>query len=159
MSMVLKNVATSLAGSGHSRRAIVFVSGGTSIDPFPPPRNIGELFAARLLRDELDAAYETARRADVPIYTLDPRGQVVPETAVRGWGPSTFEQRAEIQRRIGIQQDRLSEIAINTGGRAFTNQSDLTRAVREIVRDNGSYMHSASTRTRSTATASSTAST
>jgi VWFA-related protein len=135
----LKNVASSLAGSSHPRRAIVLVSAGTPIDPDPDPRSIDEAFAARLLRDELDDAYATARRSNVPIYTLDPRGGVTPEEAVRGLGPVNFEARAEIARRVRIQQGRLAEIAINTGGRAFTNNSDLTRAVREIVRENGSY--------------------
>ncbi len=135
----LKNVASSLAGSSHPRRAIVLVSAGTPIDPDPDPRAIEEIAAARLIRDELDAAYAMARRSDVPIYALDPRGGVTAEEATRGGPPNSFEARAEITRRVRIQQGRLAEIAVNTGGRAFTNSSDLTRAVREIVRENGSY--------------------
>src|SRR5207248_1315610 len=38
-----------------------------------------------------------------------------------------------------IQQDYLSTIALNTGGRALINQSSLTRAVEQIVGENGSY--------------------
>jgi VWFA-related protein len=139
--LVLKNVAMSLAGSSHPRRAIVYVTGGSIISTTP---GIG-------LNDfeDLQDAYNHARRADVPIYTLDPRGQVLPEDAIRGGigsiggvdadpgqGPA---QRASIVANIRRQQDRLSEIAVNTGGRAFTSQSDLTRAVREIVTENGSY--------------------
>lgn len=135
----LKNVATSLAESSHPRRAIVLVSAGTPIDPEPDPRAIEEAAASRLIRDELDDAYAAARRSNVPIYTLDPRGGVTPEEAVRGGPPDNYEIRAEIARRVRIQQGRLAEIAVNTGGRAFTNASDLTRAVREIVRENGSY--------------------
>jgi hypothetical protein len=47
--------------------------------------------------------------------------------------------RATIAANIVRQQNRLAENAINTGGRAFTNQSNLTKAVDEIVADNGSY--------------------
>lgn len=139
--LVLKNVAMSLAGSSHPRRAIVYVTGGSIISPHPGP-GLNDF-------EELREAYDHARRADVPIYTLDPRGQVLPEDAIRGGigsigavdrdpgeGPN---QRAEIVGNIKRQQDRLAEIAINTGGRAFTSQSDLTRAVREIVAENGSY--------------------
>jgi VWFA-related protein len=134
----LKSVTASLAGSGHSRRAIVLVSNGTSIDPMADPTS-GEYLAAMHVRDELNEAYELAHRADVPIYPLDPRGLIAPEDAIRGAPFLSYQARAEIARRIRIQNDRLAEIAINTGGRAFTKQSDLTRAVREIVRDNGSY--------------------
>jgi VWFA-related protein len=137
---VLRNVATSLSGSGHSRRAIVFVSSGSVLDP-RMKTNEDKLLAIELLHDDLAAAYEAARRANVPIYTLDPRGQVLPEDAVRG-GISrlpSFDARSRLIQNIKTQQDGLSEVAINTGGRAFLNQSDLTRAVREIVRENGSY--------------------
>jgi hypothetical protein len=103
--------------------------------------------------DDIQEAYEAARRANVPIYTIDPRGQVMPNDAVRGGigaiGPSVTEQTEGAPPRTGNysliaanirqQQSRLAEIAINTGGRHFTNQSDLTRAVREIVAENGSY--------------------
>jgi VWFA-related protein len=137
---VLKNVATSLAGSGHSRRAIVFVSSGSVLDP-RMKTNEDKLLAIELLHDDLQAAYDAARRADVPIYTIDPRGQVLPDDAVRGGmtRSSSFEIRSRIVENIKKQQDGLAEVAINTGGRAFLNSSDLTRAVREIVRENGSY--------------------
>jgi VWFA-related protein len=139
---VLKNVATSLAGSGHSRRAIVFVSSGTTLDPRLKTNPVElKLVPIELLHDDLEAAYEAARRGNVPIYTLDPRGQVLPDDAVRGGmsGVASLDVRSRIRENIKRQQDNLAEIAINTGGRAFLNHSDLTRAVREIVRDNGSY--------------------
>jgi VWFA-related protein len=136
----LRNVATSLAGSGHSRRAIVFVSSGSVLDP-RMKTNEDKLLAIELLHDDLQAAYDAARRGDVPIYTLDPRGQVLPEDAVRGGASAigSFQTRSRIRENIKMQQDGLAEVALNTGGRAFLNQSDLTRAVREIVRENGSY--------------------
>jgi VWFA-related protein len=137
---VLKNVATSLAGSGHSRRAIFFVSSGSVLDP-RMKTNEDKLVAIELLHDDLQAAYDAARLGDVPIYTLDPRGQVLADDAVRG-GMSrvgSLDVRSRIRENIKRQQDNLAEIAINTGGRALLNQSDLARAVREIVRENGSY--------------------
>ena len=136
---VLKNAATALAGSGHARRAIVYVSGGTTVQRFGC---IGDSpTCSSALRDDLLDAYDAARRADVPIYTLDPRGAVTPEEAVRG-GISVInndQTRKLIADHIKIQQNYLSEVAINTGGRAFINMSDLKRAVTEIVGENGSY--------------------
>lgn len=143
---VLKNVVASLAGSGHPRRAIVYLTAGSIVPTVPNPD--------ALLPDDFDdlqEVYQAARRADVPIYTIDPRGQVVPEEAIRGGIGAiggltpdsstnlTSGRRALIAANIRLQNDRLAEIAINTGGRAFTNQSNLTRAVNEIVGDNGNY--------------------
>jgi len=135
---VLKNVATSIAGSGHLRRAIIYVSAGSVIPPTPDQNCDFE--------DLLDI-YDAARRADAPIYTIDPRGQVTPEEAIRGAigaigniGNTSGEQyRGLIVTNIGHQQDRLAESAINTGGRHFINQSDLARAVDEIISDNSSF--------------------
>jgi VWFA-related protein len=141
--LTMINVAKSLAGSGHSRRAIVYVSSGSVAFTAPEvcPQSCPSDF------DDLQVLYETARRSNVPIYTIDPRGQAQPEDAVRGgigaignFGGAAGEgQRAAIAANIVRQQNRLAENAINTGGRAFTNQSNLTKAVDEIVGDNGSY--------------------
>jgi len=134
----LKNAATTLANSGHARRAIVYVSAQSVLDVGAPPDG-PEFAAARAYQGLLQDAFDAARRADVPVYTLDPRGLVQPETATKGICCRSYQQRAEIQRRIIIQQDWLSSIAINTGGRAFINRGDLSRAVDEIVSDNSSY--------------------
>ncbi|MEZ5319128.1 MAG: VWA domain-containing protein [Vicinamibacterales bacterium] len=133
----LANVARALAGSTHARRAIVYVTAG-SVAPTTPDLSKDPMLTDF---DDLVALYDTARRANVPIYTLDPRGLTLPEDAVRG-GASVVGQpavRSSIAENIRYQQHRLAENAINTGGRAFTNQSDLTQAVRAIVADNGSY--------------------
>ncbi|MEX2271132.1 MAG: VWA domain-containing protein [Vicinamibacterales bacterium] len=158
--LTLMNVADALADSPHPRRAIVFVSAGSALD-MRPSLNSPEYQEAMALRNRMTSAYEYARRANVPIYTLDPRGgHTMPEDAVRGGlgtiGGLTDEvplggraavakarphelTRAQIAHNIRIQQHNLSEIAINTGGRAFINQSNLSRAVNEIVAENGSY--------------------
>jgi VWFA-related protein len=144
---VLKNVAASLAGSSHPRRAIVYVTAGSILSTGPTDDICANDF------DDLQEVYAFARRADVPIYTIDPRGQVLPDEAVRGGmsaigvldlaptatGSTGAGRRALIAANIQRQHDRLAEVAVNTGGRAFTAQSNLTRAVNEIVADNGSY--------------------
>ena len=145
---VLKNVVASLAGSGHSRRVIVYVTAGSIVPTVPPP---GDLTFTDF--EDLQELYESAKRSDVPIYTVDPRGQVLPDEAVRGGmgaigvldqapsagGSTGAGTRALIASNIRQQHDRLAEVAVNTGGRAFTARSNLTRAVNEIVADNGSY--------------------
>lgn len=126
----LKNAASALAGSGHVRRAIVFVSGFSVIEP-PKPRCTDCI----VLHQDLQEAYEVARRADVPIYTLDPRGVPTPANSLRRgviWSPA-------FTRGVSIQQDHLIDIATSTGGLALVNNSDLAGAVDEIVGDNGSF--------------------
>jgi VWFA-related protein len=134
----IKNAATTLANSGHARRAIVYVSAQSVLDlgaDIASPEHA----AAVNYQLDLQQAFEEARRADVEVYTIDPRGLATPETSTKGHCCVTPEQRAEIQRRIVLQQDWLSSIAINTGGRAFINQSNLAGAVDEIVAENSSY--------------------
>ena len=138
---VLKNVAESLAGSGFARRAIVSVTAGPPV--FPDPCVIcpwGYGSDSEFLKD----VYDAARRADVPIYALDPRGLVQPEQAVRGgigvmggFGqPDGSTVRRIIANNIRGQQNRLRENAEQTGGRAFVNRTDLPRAVDELLADN-----------------------
>lgn len=158
----LRNTAAALASSGHPRRAVVLVSAGSPLD-LNPPINSEEFRWSTIMREDLAGAFETARRSNVPIYTLDPRGHTMPEDAVRGGisaigqlnldigagtkppgraqaaAPAGEDVRAGIAKRIRMQQNFLSSLAINTGGRAFINQSNLARAVSEIMVENGSY--------------------
>jgi VWFA-related protein len=131
----VKNIAKALAGSTHQRRAIVYVSGGSPIDHQHPT-----LFSEIVMADLKDA-FEAARRANVPIYSLDPRGLVQPADAVRG-GIGFMTEAASTygaMKAIEAQQNNLSVASINTGGRAFVNQSDLTGAINAIVLENGEF--------------------
>lgn len=146
--LVLENVVRSLVGSRHVRRALVFVSAGFNFDPLAG-RGAGDDERARAteMMLELEEIYGLAARANVPMYTLDPRGIPSPYLAVtdpmalgEATGSMSPEDKVqEVLRRIRIQNDRLAEIAINTGGRAFIKQSNLTAAVEQIVADNGSF--------------------
>ncbi len=145
LASTIRTASLALEGSDHARRAIVYVGAGSPIDPNAGLRG-GEKPAADMVYDELKAAFDRARRANAPIYTLDPRGLVQQADAVRG-GIGAVGSRDDlgaalpgsIPLRLGIQQDMLAAVAFNTGGRAFTNQSDLTRAVESIVRENGNF--------------------
>jgi len=107
----LKFAVAALAGSHYARRAIVFV-GARACNPVPPM----SLSAKPDFEDvECRDLYERARNANVPIYALDPR--VNPPT-----GSAT-----------------LAELALNTGGRHFVQQSNPLAAVDQIVTENGSF--------------------
>jgi VWFA-related protein len=94
-----------LAGSHYARRAIVYV-GADACSPG---------VTSSLQGDACRDMYAKARRADVPIYTLDPR--VNPPGA----------------------PDSMAELALNTGGLYFLRQSHPTDAVDTILTDNGSF--------------------
>ena len=140
LAFTLKSVSASLAASGHARRAIVYVGGGSTLS-LGVDMDSPEWQLMQTVAPEWMDAYETARRADVPIYTIDPRGGVMPEDAVRGGiGAIPNENvRRQIAGRIKFQQDFLSEAAINTGGRAFINSSNLKLALTDVVTENGSF--------------------
>lgn len=135
----IRNVLRTLTSSTHVRHALVFVGAGFNLNP-SSTRVLKERADAALLLIELQAIYTQATRANVPVYTLDPRGVVTPEMAVAS--PLDIEdedQVVAIRERIRLQGERMAEIAINTGGRAFIRQSKLTSAVDQIVADNGNF--------------------
>ncbi len=137
VAFAFKNAARALAGSGHPRRAIVYVSGGSPIDH-------EQSNWTGVVSQDLKDAFETARRANVPIYSLDPRGLAQPADVVRGGigaisGGTGTTSTYGVMKQIQVQQANLSVASIKTGGRAFVNQSDLSGAIKAIVRENGSF--------------------
>jgi len=110
----LKFAVGALAGSQYARRAIVFV-GVRACNPVPGAPNSapGAIFDTE--PEECRDLYKKAREANVPIYAIDPR--VLP---MHG-------------------DDTLAELAVNTGGRHFMQQSNPQWAVDQIVIDNGSF--------------------
>ncbi len=152
LAATLRTAAIALEGSDHARRAIVYVGAGSPLDP-NTSLGADEKPLADMVYDELKMAFDRARRANAPIYTLDPRGMVQPADAVRG-GISSIGGEAgslggrgdmgaalsgSVGYRLAMQQDMLATVAVNTGGRAFTNQSDLSRAVKAIATENGNF--------------------
>ncbi len=134
VTMTLSNIAHSLAGSTHPRRAVLFFSAGTTVDVFgmdgkPDP----------YIYPEYLQVFEDARRADVPIYAIDPRGNITPDDAVRQGMNLSERTRAMVKHNINLQHNNLSEIAVNTGGRAVAGASDMKRMMEEIVHENSSF--------------------
>jgi VWFA-related protein len=124
---VLENSINTLMDAAEPRRAIVLVSRATY-----PSRGRHHFEWIRM--------YENARRAGVPIYTIDPSGLAAPELGLDL--PLELQTPggralANIARRSG--HNTMREIAVNTGGRALVNRADSLEAVDGIVAENGSY--------------------
>jgi len=129
----LRDIASTLGDAIGVRRVIVYIGDQPAIDPNGPE--------GRAYLDELQDAFEASRRSDSPIYSIDPRGGITPEDAVRG-GIGVIDNRTSrstIAANITFQQDWLSTLAINTGGRAFIRRSNLSAAVDEMVAENTSF--------------------
>lgn len=83
---------------------------------------------------------ENAQRAGVPIYTLDPR-LFTDENFINGINTDAPGATAGESGRtpFGDFNESMRILATETGGRGFSGMSDVPRAVREILIENGSY--------------------
>ena len=144
-----KNIIRAVAAAPHARKAIFYVSNGSPLAIAPdaprdssgrpaPNATVQRLRAGDNLDRWLDV-FEEARHVNVPVYTIDPHGPASPESLANIGAIATPGQREGLARTIQMRHDFLHVVAANTGGRAFVNQSDLLRAAREIVVENGSY--------------------
>lgn len=124
---VLNNVVRSLADAPEHRRVIVFVSRGTY-----PKRRRHDFEWLRM--------YDSATRAGIPIYTVDPTGIAAPELGFQlALENQTPENRRALDLTRRAAQNTLREIATNTGGRALVSMANVSDAVDQIVSENGGY--------------------
>ena len=107
---VIENVCRTLADSGHARRVLIYLG--------------EEAVSTGVLQDFLQIL-EVARRSNVMIYPIDPRGLLT----ISGY-EDVVAQRD--------QKDFLYTLAINTGGRAAVERSSVAAAARAFVEENGS---------------------
>ena len=147
--LVLANTVSLLADAPESRRAVIYVSSGFDICPnsvVPVKACVGldafsrngppEVFTMLGLQD----LFDRARRADVPIYTLDPQGLEAPSLNLTGHlEDQTPQNRMMADVKARKLQDFVRTVASNTGGLAFTNTNDLAGSVDGIMSDNADY--------------------
>jgi VWFA-related protein len=123
-------------------------SGGT-VNPFSNNSVNESMYAASII-DEMQAVFEAASRANVAVYSVDPRG-VASETDIlmQYGGPSVAGGagtlgdpglvsrgvREELQRQMGSLRT-YSEV---TGGLALVGTNDFETGFRKIVEDNSAY--------------------
>ena len=110
--------------------------GGTATDPTRDVNGLrqNEEFADADLARELWDLTRTANRANVTIYTIDPRGLVGPLSDIddnvdpQQWGDF-----------IRKSQDTLRTLAEDTGGIAVVNMNDFGKAIRRIDAETSDY--------------------
>ena len=102
-------------------------------DPFSSQQKQNEEFADADLARELGELTRTANRANVTMYTIDPRGLV---------GMGDIDEQVDPQQwneYIRKSQDSLRVIAEETGGIAVVNQNDFSRALKRIDAETSDY--------------------
>ncbi len=105
----------------------------TSSDDQNPFGRTGNEFADADLAGELGYLTRAANRANVTIYTIDPRGLV---------GGPDIDQEVDMmdyQHYITESQNSLRVLAELTGGTAVVNQNDFTKALKRIDNETSDY--------------------
>lgn len=128
----LRNAADFMAGIRGRRKALIYISEGVDYDVYDSFSNPN---ATELVATSHDAV-AAATRANVAIYTVDPRGlsalgDDIAELSEVGTQSLLREQQ--------IAHDSLRELSDLTGGFAAVNKSDVGQAFDRIVSENSAY--------------------
>jgi len=102
-------------------------------DPFASQQKTNEEFADADLARELGDLTRTANRANVTMYTIDPRGLVGMGDIDQQVDPSQWNEY------VRKSQDSLRVIAEETGGIAVVNQNDFSKALKKIDAETSDY--------------------
>jgi VWFA-related protein len=111
-------------------------NGGDSPDPTRDldGKKQNEEFADADLARELWDLTRTANRANVTIYTMDPRGLVGPLSDL-----DDNVDPQQWQEFVRKSQDSLRQLAEETGGLAVVNQNDFGKALKRIDAETSDY--------------------
>ena len=102
-------------------------------DPMALQQKTQEEFADADLARELGDLTRSANRANVTMYTIDPRGLVGMGDIDQQVDPSQWNEY------VRKTQDSLRVIAEETGGIAIVNQNDFTKALKRIDAETSDY--------------------
>ena len=136
----LENAANYLANVHGRRKAIVMIGEGIDYDINNPFENQD----ATVIQDDLRGAIAAATRANVTIYSVDPRGltasgdEGIELTGVAD-DPSLALDSRGLQAELRLSQDSLRTLAGETGGFALLNTNDFRNGFDRIQRDNSTY--------------------
>ena len=136
----LKSLADFLSGVRGRRKAMLFISEGIDYD-------IHDVFTNRDATTIIDASREAigaATRANVSIYSIDPRGlSAMGEEGIEVDSfpddPSTGITSTSMLDELRLSQDSLRTLSEETGGFAAVNRNDFDGAFERVVADNSTY--------------------
>jgi len=108
-------------------------SGSTTTDPYTQQQKQSEEFADADLARELGDLTRNANRANVTMYTIDPRGLVGMGDIDEQVDPTQWNDF------VRKSQDSLRVLAEETGGIAVVNQNDFSKALKRIDAETSDY--------------------
>jgi VWFA-related protein len=108
-------------------------NGSSTADPLTQQQKQSEEFADADLARELAELTRTANRANVTIYSIDPRGLVGMGDIDEQVDPTQWNDF------VRKSQDSLRVLADETGGIAVVNQNDFDKALKRIDADTSDY--------------------
>ncbi len=122
------------------RKAIVYFSEGIDYDIYDFNKR-----EATTIQERMRDVIASATRANVSIYSIDPRGltSLADESINVSGGfpddPSLNLSLQSFQNSLRISQDSLRSLSEETGGFAAVNQNDFSSAFERVVQDNSAY--------------------
>src|SRR5260221_13847467 len=134
----LKNLADFMAGMRGRRKAVVYFSEGVNYNVTDPFNNPHATDVQREIRDLVAAA----TRANVNVYSVDPRGVTTGmEDAIEmgGFPVDGSIRSSDLMAEMRLEQDSLRVVADETGGFAVLNQNDFRGGFSRILQDKSSY--------------------
>jgi VWFA-related protein len=143
------DVVNALAAIRDRRKALIYISSGYDLNPFADARDKRvadrtpddavdpfakqNAFSDADLVSQLSELTRAASRANVAVYTIDPRGLTA------GADISQPIDAVAYQRHVSKTQDTLRVLAEQTGGRAIVNRNDFDKALDLIDAETSDY--------------------
>jgi VWFA-related protein len=134
----LKNLADYMAGMRGRRKAVVYFSEGLNYDTTD---QFGNRYASEVQR-EIRETIAAATRANVAVYSVDPRGVtsgMEDAIEITGFTADPALSPSSLINEMRLEHDSLRVVAEETGGLAILNQNDFRTAFSRILEDNSSY--------------------
>jgi VWFA-related protein len=134
----LRNIADYMAGMRGRRKAVVFLSEGINYNVIDAMSNSHATDVQREIQDLV----ASATRANVNVYTVDPRGVTTGmEDAIEigGFPTDGSISTTNMLDELRLEHDSLRVVAEQTGGFAVLNQNDFRTGFGRILEDNSSY--------------------
>lgn len=131
----LQELSRAFATLPDRRKALVLFSEGLDVD----------MSADLDLLEEVRDLFAVAARANVAIYTVDPRGiatigdDLILIRGNRFTVPGQLGGARALQREVTVAQHSLRTLADNTGGLAAVGSNNFTRAFDRIIADASTY--------------------
>lgn len=134
----LRNLADYMAGMRGRRKAVVYFSEGLNYNTTDVISNRYASDVQREIREMIAAA----TRANVAVYSVDPRGVtsgMEDAIEISGFTADPALSPSSLMNEMRLEHDSLRVVAEETGGLAVLNQNDFRTAFARILEDNSSY--------------------